>query len=217
MSTLTQEQQDKIAKFISQRHITKGLGDYDAACSIASINLALTNQLTAEIPECMSEVIGNWVIVMQDNISDSMRNHPDWKSLLPALIGTGNKYENERLDLIYTWLWNEVLPEVKPPLLEDKWQNMMEQRTLEAIRELSYGLGKLNIKYSRLNCQHTDFVTLVDNLAHIGCNKDNAFLELVGSAAVAARAAVLAAKYIDVAAVVLKPAATLKRLIECKG
>lgn len=217
MSTLTQEQQDKIAKFINQRHITEGLGDYDAACSIASINLALTGEFTAEIPECMSEIIGNWVIIIQDCMPNNMRNNADWKSLLPSLAGTGRDYENERLDLIYTWLWDEILPEVKPPLLEDKWQNMMEQRTNDVIRELSHKLISMRIDYSRLHWHHKDFVTLVENLTCIGSKKEAATFSLISSACIAARAAVLAAKYIDVAAVILKPAATLKRLIECKG
>lgn len=187
MNTLTEAQQNKIAKFISQRHITKGLGDYDAACSIASINLALTNQLTAEIPECMSEVVGNWVIVIQDSLPDSMRNCHDWKSLLPALAGTGNEYENERLDLIYTWLWDEVLTEVNPPLLKDKWQNMMEQRTHDIIRELGHSLVKMNIEYSPLNCQHTGFGELLNNLACIGRKSEATAFSSASSACIAAR------------------------------
>ena len=42
--------------------IPVGLGNEEAACSIAAINIAISGQFTARIPECMSKVIGKWII-----------------------------------------------------------------------------------------------------------------------------------------------------------
>jgi len=74
MSTITLEQQQAIAAKLASMHLPSGLGDEEAACSIAAINLALSGKLTDEIPDCMSEVIGKWIIRIQDSMPDDMRN-----------------------------------------------------------------------------------------------------------------------------------------------
>jgi len=50
MTTLSPEQQQKIADYLKGRHIPMGLGTKEEACSIAAINLALTGELT-DAPE----------------------------------------------------------------------------------------------------------------------------------------------------------------------
>jgi hypothetical protein len=69
--------------------LPSGLGTEESACSIAAINLALTGELTDDIPDCMSEVIGRWIIPTQDAMPAELRNSPRWKSLLPLAAGTG--------------------------------------------------------------------------------------------------------------------------------
>ena len=116
--------------------IPKGLGTRKAASSIAAINLSLTGKLSDDIPECMSEVIGAWILYIQDGIPDDLRNSSQWKELLPLAAGTGREQEQERADIILDWLWGTVLPYVQP--LADKggfgseWQAMCNDRTEEA-------------------------------------------------------------------------------------
>ena len=136
MSTITLEQQQAIAAKLASMHLPSGLGDEESACSIAAINLALTGELTDDIPPCMSEVIGKWIIKVQDSMPDDMRNSDRWKQLLPRAAGTGRAKEKERLAIILDWMWESVLPTLQP--LADKngfgreWQTMTTERTKAA-------------------------------------------------------------------------------------
>ena len=82
-----------------------GIGTRESACSIASINLALSGRLTDDIPYCMSDVIGKWIIHIQDEMPHAMRNSEAWKRLLPLAAGTGKdrKLEHLRLEMIKKW------------------------------------------------------------------------------------------------------------------
>jgi hypothetical protein len=138
MSTITNEQQALIASKLATMQLPSGLGDEQSACSIAAINLALSGSLTDEIPDCMSEVIGQWIIVIQDAMPDDVRNSERWKSLLPLAAGTGREQEQERLGIILSWMWDIVLPSLQP--LADQrgfgaqWQKMTAERTAESAR-----------------------------------------------------------------------------------
>lgn len=132
----TQADRDRIAEFLVGRTITEGVGSLDASCSIASINLALTGRLTAEIPDCMSDVVGEWIIGVQDAMPAAMRNSDEWRSLLPLAAGTGREREKYRLAIILDWMWGTVLPVLQPVADEhgfgDEWRAMCEQRTANA-------------------------------------------------------------------------------------
>jgi hypothetical protein len=136
---LTNEQKTAIAEKLASMHLPVGLGDEHNACSIAAINLALTGELTDEIPDCMSVVIGRWIITTQDSMPDEMRNSDRWKSLLPLAAGTGRDKEQERLQIILDWMWKTVLPSVQPLADErgfgDVWRRMTTERTKEAAAE----------------------------------------------------------------------------------
>jgi hypothetical protein len=136
MSTITVEQQASIAKTLEGMHLPSGLGNEHSACSLAAINLALSGRLTDEIPDCMSEVIGRWIIVTQDAMPDDVRNSGRWKSLLPLAAGTGRGNEQARLDIILDWMWGTVLPSVQPIADQQgfgkQWQKMTTERTVEA-------------------------------------------------------------------------------------
>jgi hypothetical protein len=110
MSTITAEQEQRITEFVKNHTLTKGLGTKQSACSIAAINLALTKTLTDEIPDCMSEVIGRWIIRVQDCMTPSMRNSKKWKALLPLAAGTGRDevLEFKRIDIIMDYCWNAL-------------------------------------------------------------------------------------------------------------
>jgi hypothetical protein len=119
-------------------HLPSGLGDEHSACSIAAINLALSGKLTDEIPYCMSRVIGQWIIVVQDSMPGEVRNSAKWKSLLPLAAGTGRGKERERLDIILEWMWGTVLPSLQPLANRQgfgkQWQQMTTERTAESAR-----------------------------------------------------------------------------------
>jgi hypothetical protein len=132
-STLTPQQQQSITELLANMTLTRALGSEDAACSIAAINLALSGRLSDDIPPCMSEVIGRWVIRTQDGMPAEMRNSAEWKRLLPLAAGTGREREQERAAIILSWMWEIVLPSVQPVAdangFGKAWKEMLLQRT----------------------------------------------------------------------------------------
>lgn len=136
MSTLTDDEIFLIHQRLHGMHLPVGLGTEESACSIAAINLALTGRLTDKIPDCMSEVVGRWIIRVQDAMPDEMRNSDRWKNLLPLAAGTGREHESERLEIIMDWMWGTVLSTLQP--LADaegfgaEWRRMTEDRSAEA-------------------------------------------------------------------------------------
>jgi hypothetical protein len=136
MTTITQEQADKIAAYLETHELPKGIGTEESACSIAAINLALTGRLTDTIHDCMSVVIGRWIIPIQDAMPHEMRNSREWKRLLPLAAGTGREMEKQRLAVVMDWLWTVVLPQLQP-LADNRgfgeaWKRMTTEKTREA-------------------------------------------------------------------------------------
>ena len=134
-STLTQAEEAKIVEWLTEHPtLTEGVGTKEAACSVAAWNLALTGTLTDEIPDCASEVIGKWIIAVQDSCPpEHGRGHPEWLRLLPLAAGTGRAHEAERVAIVLDWMWGTVLPSLQA--MADKnefgkqWRVMCEVRT----------------------------------------------------------------------------------------
>jgi hypothetical protein len=125
---------DKVRKFLATHHLTEGLGTEDAPCSMAAINLVLTGRLTDEIPECCSEVVGNWIIITQDKMPFSLRNSRQWKNALVGYVGSGREKEIERTALIVDWAWaylEGLTPLAQALGLEERWTKMCLERKTE--------------------------------------------------------------------------------------
>ena len=135
MSTITEERQEAIRQFVMGHRLGSELGSKEETCSIGAINLALGGALSDKIPKCMSLVIGRWIIGVQDDMPDAMRNDFAWKALLPLAAGTGREpaLEQRRLAIILDWMWTKILPSVQP--IADKygfaveWKAMLLERT----------------------------------------------------------------------------------------
>lgn len=135
MSTITAEQEQAIADLLARTpHLAEGMGTETRPCSVAAINLALTGSLTGAIPECMSQVIGRWIVLVQDAApADICRDHPRWRELLPLAAGTGREHEVERCDAVVAWMWDVLaLPEVVEAVhgaARGAWDKMLRERT----------------------------------------------------------------------------------------
>ena len=142
MSTLTKSQERSIAVLLERVPLAAGLGTEEKPCSVAAINLALSETLTARIPGCMSEVVGEWIIAVQDNMPDEMRNSVEWKRLLPRAAGTGRTHEEERIAILVEWMWTTVLAVVQPTADEfgfgRVWAEMLRDRTIAAALEAKH-------------------------------------------------------------------------------
>jgi hypothetical protein len=140
--TFTQKHKAKLEQYLATHILPKGLGTKESACSIAAINLALSGKLTNEIPDCMSKVLGQATIRLQDAMPSEMRNSLRYKALLPEMAGTGRKHEQERLAILMNWMWSVVLPQLQP--IADKhgfsmeWQTMCNLKTDAAARAADY-------------------------------------------------------------------------------
>jgi hypothetical protein len=144
----TIENRTKLEAYLATHSLPSGLGDEESACTLAAINLAITGKLTDAIPSCMSLVLGNATIRLQDVMPDQMRNSKRYKRLIPDMPGTGRECEAERLAVLMDWMWTIVLPQLQP--IADKhgfgsaWRNMCEVKTsdaAEAARAAVYAAG----------------------------------------------------------------------------
>jgi len=136
MTDYTPEIRQKLEHYLATHDLPQGVGTEESACSIAAVNLALSGRLTDKIPDCMSDVIGQATIVLQDAMPAEMRNSARYKSWLPTAVGTGREQEQERLAVLMGWMWDTVLPQLQQ--LADKqgfgeeWQKMCDEKTARA-------------------------------------------------------------------------------------
>ena len=132
----TQEADARLRNYLASHELVVGIGTEESACSVAAINLALTAELTDTIPMCMSKVIGQWMIVVQDAMPWEIRNSSGWKCLLPMAAGTGREREEERLALIMDWMWGTVLPDLQSVADQGgfgaEWRTMCVEKSLDA-------------------------------------------------------------------------------------
>lgn len=137
----TNEHQKKIRKHIARHTISVGIGDGNSACTLATINLAISGLLTDDIPECMSSVLGSTVIVLQDAFTYELRNSDRYKKLIIDMPGTGKDQEEERLTIITDWMWEVVLPMLLPKAERNgfgkEWRTMLSEKTINAASRAS--------------------------------------------------------------------------------
>ena len=129
----TEEHAANLSEYLETHTLSKGLGTKESACSIAAINLAISGELTDNIPYCMSVVLGNVIIRLQDAMPNDMRNSARYREVLKAAPGTGREKEKERLAIMLDWMWGTILPQMQT--VADKggfgkeWREMCKDRT----------------------------------------------------------------------------------------
>ena len=141
----TQEADARLRDYLASHELVAGIGTEESACSVAAINLAITADLTDTIPMCMSKVIGQWMMIVQDEMPSEMRNSSGWKRLLPMAAGTGREREEERLALVMDWMWGTVLPDLQS--LADQggfgaeWRTMCVEKSPKAAGAAAWAAG----------------------------------------------------------------------------
>lgn len=133
MSRITQAQEKAIADLLSQTILAPG-GGYNEPCSLGAINLALTGD-RGQIPDGMSTIIAQYIMVVQDNISGKVRNSQRWKSLLPLVAGTDMEHEDQRHALLtghLSWFFSELHgPFADQHGYGDEWRELCRSRSRE--------------------------------------------------------------------------------------
>ncbi len=98
---ITTEQETAIRNTLATMpKLAVGIGSKEQACSIAALNLALAGKLTDTVPDCMSVVIGRWIIEVQDRMPATIRDSAAWRELLVLAAGTGREHEGERVAIV---------------------------------------------------------------------------------------------------------------------
>jgi len=99
--TITGEQETAIRNTLATMpKLAVGIGSKERACSIGALNLALSGKLTDTVPDCMSVVIGCWIIKVQDRMPATIRDSAAWRELLVLAAGTGREHEEERVTIV---------------------------------------------------------------------------------------------------------------------
>lgn len=134
----------KVADFLETVTLSVGVGTEQQPCSIAAINLALFGELTDDIPLCMSEVIGKWVIYIQDTMPESIRNSDEWYACLPLATGTGRNHERERFELLCQWLYDSLLPMTYEVAnrrgVGEDWKKLIDERKFSELHQKILGI-----------------------------------------------------------------------------
>lgn len=173
MTHITPEKEQDIREVLANMpRLAQGVGTFESACSIAAINLALSNTLDDKIPECMSHVIGSWIIKIQDMMPEDMRNSAEWRRLLPLAAGTGRTYERERLTLILSWMWNlvsHVQDTAETYNVGNEWAAMTRERNID-VADRAYCVIRNNIFFSTdmtfLSSISTSIIDCLDAITH---------------------------------------------------
>ena len=213
---LSIEDQTKIADFLVGKELCEGVGTAESMCSIAAINLALTGRLTDDIPDCMSLVIGKWIISVQDAMPAAIRNSDEWRNLLPLAAGTGRDRESERLAIILNWMWADVLPSIQA--IADQygfggtWGVMCQERTPAAAAAAADAADAAAAAAADAADAAADAADVARAYAAYAARADAA--DAAYAAAYAARAAAYAARAAEKWQQ-FNPCALLKRLVEC--
>ena len=134
------EAAERLRNYLDNHLLARGKGSEFSACSIAAINLAISGWLTDKIPDCMSLVIGEWIITIQDTMPESVRNSQEWKTLLPLAAGTGRERETERINVLIEWMYSLVLPSfsylAEREGLSEEWDKVLKGKDLETCYQL---------------------------------------------------------------------------------
>ena len=133
---ITTEQETAIRDILATMPtLAVGVGTAEQACSVAAINLAMTGTLSDTVPDCMSVVIGRWIIGVQDRMPATIRDSAAWRDLLPLAAGTGRDHEAERRALVLDWMWDSlamVQPRADAQGYGTAWATMLRDRTARA-------------------------------------------------------------------------------------
>jgi hypothetical protein len=133
---------NKIREVVTRMQFPPGIGDAENACSIGALNIALYGKLTDKTPDCASDVICEWVRLVQDVMPDNLRNSARWKEAVINIPGTGKAHEDERLAIVLDHMWSVTLPTMQPLAdakgFGDVWRRMTRDRTPGAALEAAW-------------------------------------------------------------------------------
>ena len=135
---LTQDQQKVKALLDAHPHLSRGIGDEDEMCTIATVNMALTGELTDDLHPCVSPIIHQWVRVTQDAMPEAIRDSNEWRECVPLIAGSvaSDEIERARLERIMAWMWDalgdEAVLAAVPEDARPAWDYMLSERTAAA-------------------------------------------------------------------------------------
>jgi hypothetical protein len=231
--TVTDDIRAALAAALNSPDLTliSGLGNADGGpasgerCTIAEINLVLTGKLSDDPHPCISEVIRQWVIRVQDRMPDSIRNSSAWRGASVGIAGSASTpgVEQARRQMVMDWMWerlgDEAVLEAIPAGCRAAWDRMLSERTCEASSE-----ARRQLRAAAASAAAADDAAYVAAAAYSASAASSAAASAAAAAYVAASAAAYSASAAadDAASAAARqafwersdPAALLTRLIE---
>jgi len=222
--TVTDDIRAALAAALNSPDLTlvSGLGNADGGpasgerCTIAEINLVLTGKLSDDPHPCISEVIRQWVIRVQDRMPDSIRNSSAWRGASVGIAGSASTpgVEQARRQMVMDWMWerlaDEAVLEAVPAGCRVAWDRMLSERTYKASSEARRQLRAADAAYAAAAYAAAD--AAYADAAYAAA--DAAYAAAYAAAASAAAAAAAAADAAQAFWERSDPAALLTRLIE---
>ena len=146
-ATWTSDADHALRTFLSNPKtlLSPEFGSPDKPCSIGALNLALTGKPSHRIPDCVHEMIGDWIRFIQPAIPPHILNSPDWYSALLLAANSAPKpgfkpyvyllnlfHNDKRINVLNDWLWTDILPLLQPFATRydfaSEWQSMLAHK-----------------------------------------------------------------------------------------
>ena len=152
-NTFPPEARKRLWEYLYSHSLSAGTNTPHSTCSIGAVNLALGNGVIDRIPQSMSQVIGSWIINVQDAMPNRLRNSDGWKKALVASVDTMNNpaAEDRRLELILQTMWGKVIPILQPAADKggygEEWLMMSKTKSLASIRAAADAIIDIGVPF----------------------------------------------------------------------
>lgn len=144
-TTITDEQRNALRAALTspELFLVSGQGDADTpgvgqACTITEISLVLIGRLDDGPHPCICNVIRRWVIRIQDDMPDEIRNSAAWREAAIGIAGSAANLatEKRRVEFLLNWMWEaladkDVLASI-PESIRSVWNEMLSKRSADA-------------------------------------------------------------------------------------
>lgn len=133
----TDDERGFLRRYLDDHYFGECQPGHDPPCLMAAINYSVTGELCDGIPVCMSEIIGNWLVAIQNRMPDDRLNSYRMKMALLEAPATGRSADAElrRLEAVMQWMWSALSVAHHTAAhfgFGDQWGDMLFYRSREA-------------------------------------------------------------------------------------
>ena len=99
--------------------------------------------MTEYIPDCMSEVIGKWIIAIEHVMPLCISSSSEWRELLLLAAKSDRDSEGDKVEMIMSWMWDNISQESQELNSPNKrlWERLVQFKDLVSCYELQNSIG----------------------------------------------------------------------------